>query len=196
MFLTQISFGIQITNKAGNTFEAEILDVIIKKNGVDSIKVRRVFDKADFEIPLSNLHEKTLIQIIKFQSLNHRRDNVQPKPEIAPVPIAKQQNFDWKKFNGKLISDFRSDPRRWNRKNVTIYANFSYKDSIDEELSVDQGDNSIWVLYTKLSRREKSVILQEDNFSDRIVKVDGEIVLQGFSENMVKLVADKIEFVE
>ena len=107
-----------------------------------------------------------------------------------------KQNSDWKSFDGKLISDFRSDPKRWNRKNVIIYANFEYKSSYNEQISVEQGDNSIWVNYAKLSRREKSVILEEKNFSERIVKVDDSIVLEEFSENGVLLIADKIEFVK
>ena len=196
LFLTQISFAIQITNKAGNKFEADILDVVIKENGADFIKVRRTFDNVDFEIPLLNLHEKNLIEIIKFQESKNKGNKAQPRPQIARVPIANLQNSDWKKFKGKLISDFRTDPRRWNRKNVIIYAHFDYKSSFNEQISVEQGDNSIWVNYSKLSRREKSVILQEESFSERLVKVDGEIVMQDFSDNMVKLIADKIEFVE
>ena len=83
LFLIQIAFAVEITNKAGKTFQADILGVTHKDNGVGVVKVRRAFDNTEFEIPLSTLHEKTLIDIIIHLAKGKKAEAPPARPKVV-----------------------------------------------------------------------------------------------------------------
>lgn len=193
--------GIEISNKQGASFEAELIDVILIPEGKESIKVRRSSDKRVFSIPMESLNEKTLISIIKeLGSL--KKANQVPQPPVAPKPLppapvlAVANNKKWKDYNDDKIVDFRSNPLRWNGKTVKVVGNFDYKNSLGESFSLEQGDDDIDVVYKDLTRREKEEILRQKNFSGVLLRVSGRLEKHSFSENSFDIIAKKVEFLK
>jgi hypothetical protein len=194
-------FGIDISNKQGSSFDAEIIEIILLPGREESIKVRRNSDKRIFSIPLNSLSDQTLISIIKEQAKLNR---AVPVPNLVANPIKPKQqnkpvvanNKNWKDFDSDKIIDFRSNPLRWNGKTVNVFGNFEYKSSFGESFSMEQGDDDIDVVYKGLSRREKEEVLSQENFSDALIKVSGRLEKHSFSENSFDIIAKKVEFLK
>jgi len=194
-------FGIDISNKQGSSFDAEIMEIILLPGREESIKVRRNSDKRIFSIPLNSLSDQTLISIIKEQA---KLNKAAPAPNLVANPIKPKQrnkpvvanNKSWKDFDSDKIIDFRSNPLRWNGKTVNVFGNFGYKSSVGESFSMEQGDDDIDVVYKGLSRREKEEVLSQENFSDALIKVSGRLEKHSFSENSFDIIAKKVEFLK
>ena len=193
-------FGINIANKEGSSFEAELIELILVPEGKESIKVRRSSDKRIFLIPLDTLNGHTLISIIREQG---NLNKAIPAPKLAAVPnqpkqnnLAALANNNWKAFDGDKIVDFRSNPLRWNGKTVKVVGSFEYKNSLGESFSMEQGDDDIDVVYKDLTRREKEEILKLENFSNVLIRVAGRLEKHSFSDNSFDIIAKKVEILK
>ena len=194
-------FGINISNKEGASFEAELMELILEPKGKESVKVRRNSDNRIFLIPLQSLNGQTLISIIREQE---KLLKALPDPKLAAVPKQPKQNNvaalannkNWKAFDSDKIIDFRSNPLRWNGKTVKVVGNFEYKNTLGESFSMEQGDDDIDVVYKDLTRREKEEILKLENFSNVLIRVSGRLEKHSFSENSFDIVAKKVEILK
>lgn len=188
------TFGINVSNKQGVSFDAKLVDIVKAGNGQLSAKVIRSTDRKEFSIPLSMLSERTLIEII--QELCKKEDPpvaVQINPQVA---IQRQVNFNkkWSDYDGHKIVDFRKDPDRWKNKTVTVVGHFNYKSSITKSFIIEQDDQDIDIIYSGLPKRIIEEILEKKNFSEDLVRVSGRIEKESFSENSFDIIAKKVEF--
>ena len=188
------TFGINVSNKQGVSFDAKLVDIVKAGNGQLSAKVVRTTDRKEFSIPLSMLSERTLIEII--QELSQKEDPpvaMQINPQVA---IQRQVNVNkrWSDYDGHKIVDFRKDPDRWKNKTVTVVGHFDFKSSYSKSFSIEQDDQEIDIIYSGLPKRVIEEILEKENFSEDLIRVSGRIEKEPFSENSFDIIAKKIEF--
>jgi hypothetical protein len=201
LLTTVISFGLPIINKNGNSFEANLLDVVNKGGGIVEVKVKRKSDQRIFLIDLEDLSKECLVNLIvdldKTNSdLIKEKEvkkqiavNIAPKPPFKPPPPIQPS------FPGTQIVEILSDVKRWDKKTVRINGLLDYRSSSSEQFSINQGgDVSIYVSYEDLPRRDKENILKIKNFSDKKVQVFGKLIMSSFYTNRLTLLARRVEF--
>ena len=204
LFSTAISFGLPIINKNGGSFEATLLDVINKGGGQVEVKVKRSSDQSVFLIDLEDLSKECLVNLIidlhktngalvtEMKAKQEIAGNIVPKP---PVNIAPPRLPNPPDFPGTQIVEILSDVKRWDRKTVRINGLLDYRSSSSEQFSINQGgDESIYVSYKDLPRRDKEKILKIKIFSDKKVQVFGKLTMSSSYSNRLTLHARRIEF--
>lgn len=204
LFSTAISFGLPIINKNGGSFEATLLDVINKGGGQVEVKVKRSSDQSIFLIDLEDLSKECLVNLIidlhktngalvkEMKTKQEIAVNIVPKPPVKIAPPRLPNQLD---FSGTQIVEILSDVKRWDRKTVRINGLLDYRFSSSEQFSINQGgDESIYVSYKDLPRRDKENILKIKIFSDKKVQVFGKLTMSSSYSNRLTLHARRIEF--
>ena len=189
-----------IINKNGSSFEATLLEVVNKGGGQVEIKVKRSPDQSIFSIDLEDLSKECLVNLIldlhKTNSelviaIEQKKEILAKPPVIIPPPRPPNQPD----FSGTQIVEILSDVNRWDRKTVRINGLLDYRSSSSEQFSINQGgDESIYVYYKDLPRRDKENILKIRNFSDKKVQVFGKLIRTSSYSNRLTLHARRIEF--
>ena len=204
LFSTAISFGLPIINKNGGSFEATLLDVINKGGGQVEVKVKRSSDQSIFLIDLEDLSKECLVNLIidlhktngalvkEMKTKQEIAVNIVPKPPVKIAPPRLPNQLD---FSGTQIVEILSDVKRWDRKTVRINGLLDYRFSSSEQFSINQGgDESIYVSYKDLPRRDMENILKITIFSDKKVQVFGKLTMSSSYSNRLTLHARRIEF--
>ena len=204
LFSTAISFGLPIINKNGGSFEATLLDVINKGGGQVEVKVKRSSDQSIFLIDLEDLSKECLVNLIidlhktngalvkEMKTKQEIAVNIVPNPPVKIAPPRLPNQLD---FSGTQIVEILSDVKRWDRKTVRINGLLDYRSSSSEQFSINQGgDESIYVSYKDLPRRDKENILKIKIFSDKKVQVFGKLTMSSSYSNRLTLHARRIEF--
>jgi len=92
-------------------------------------------------------------------------------------------------------TDILLQPAKYLNKTVTMKGGFSYKNNERKSFTIKQGDDSVEIVYEKLSQKEKEAILAEKNFSWSPVVATGVLMRYSDAENTFYVEAENVAFV-